>query len=75
MFKDGQEGKIRKIGIVNLNIMKQRNEFTFSGYKPMETKKVKQHDLSSDLAERNMSECRRMWRTERGSRSSHGRSL
>ena len=47
MFNDEEEGLLRTFGIVNLYIMKQRNEFRFTVTRNyVETKKVKQKDLS-----------------------------
>ena len=43
--------------------------------KSIEIKKVNYNIYSSDLADRNMRKCRTIWRTKRGSGSSHGRSL
>jgi len=45
------------------------------GYKSIESKKVKNKIYRSYLVDRNMRECRTIWRKERGSGSSHGRNL
>ena len=55
--------------------MKQRNKIMLQDYKSIETKKIKNQTYLSDLADRNLRECRTIWWTERGSGSSHGRSL
>ena len=55
--------------------MKQGNRIMTKGSKCIETKTGKNKIYSSDLADRNMRECRTIWKAERGSGSSYGRSL
>ena len=45
------------------------------GYKIIESKKVNYNIYSSNLADRNMRECRTIWWTMSGPGFSHGRNL
>ena len=40
MFKNGEEGKIRKIELLNLTIIKNGNDVTLQDYKTIGSKKI-----------------------------------
>ena len=63
MSNNGGEGYIGKVEIINVAIMKQRNEMMLQGYKQY-GKKVKIQMCSSHLADRNMRECKTVWLKE-----------